>query len=84
MSKLVALLPNCMQFVQNWSEKGVYGMSHVSMTSIGVGTFSEVGGGGAKSRCRRAKSNRQVGSVSLKPCKTVTFVDLSAFILFYT
>ena len=23
MSKLVALLPNCMQIVQNWSEKGV-------------------------------------------------------------
>ena len=24
MSKLVALLPNYMQIVQNWSEKGVY------------------------------------------------------------
>ena len=29
MSKLVALLPNYMQIVQNWSEKGVYRLAHL-------------------------------------------------------
>ena len=45
MSKLVALLPNCMQIVQNWSEKGVYTV-YTICKNLGIyqprGVFSTV------------------------------------------